>query len=599
MLAWAETGSISASDWLLYAIFAALLLTLVLAFGAPAAPDRLAVVGLGGLVLFAAWQALSGAWSPLPSLARDDALLTLFYAAAFAVALLTVRSRLDGALVTGAVAATGGGLAVATALALRYGSHPGVYFVDDGRLNWPITYPNADAAVFLVGLWPGLVLAAERRLPVIARGLALGAAAAALAGWLLTQSKGGGIALAASAVIVFAVTPSRLRLLVPTVLVAALVGPQFTPLTAPFNSGSGIGETARHGGFTLLWLTAAATVVGAVYALIDRRVSMPDRARRVVGGVVLAIVAAAVIAAPVAFVTTVDHPGGYLRDKWHAFKHTPRAETGSTHFISLGSNRYDMWRVAFDEFRRHPVAGIGGRGFAPAYLVQRRTGETPVRAHSIEMDALGELGIVGLMLLLAALVPPLVLCVRGTRRRELTATAGFATAAYWLVHASGDWNWTVPAVGLPFFVMLGAGAAWAGSGELLRARVTMPLAAVAAAVAILAFAPPWLSARLSGHALEGSSSPASNLRWARRLDPLSVQPYLVQAAIARMPAEAIPPLQKAARKQPRSVEVRFELAQAYVRANRRREGLRELRAALRLEPGAPAIEQALGRLEHR
>jgi len=138
VLAWAETGSISASDWLLYAIFAALLLTLVLAFGAPAAPDRLAVVGLGGLVLFAAWQALSGAWSPLPSLARDDALLTLFYAAAFAVALLTVRSRLDGALVTGAVAATGGGLAVATALALRYGSHPGVYFVDDGRLNWPI-----------------------------------------------------------------------------------------------------------------------------------------------------------------------------------------------------------------------------------------------------------------------------------------------------------------------------------------------------------------------------------------------------------------------------------------------------------------------------
>jgi cytochrome c-type biogenesis protein CcmH/NrfG len=118
-------------------------------------------------------------------------------------------------------------------------------------------------------------------------------------------------------------------------------------------------------------------------------------------------------------------------------------------------------------------------------------------------------------------------------------------------------------------------------------------------VAVFAFAPPWLSARFSQHVLDGSSSPASDLRWARRLDPLSVQPYLVQAAVARTPAEAIPPLQTAARKQPRSVEVRFELAQAYVRAKRRREGLRELRAALRLEPGAPAIEQALGRLEDR
>ena len=599
VLAWAETGSISASDWLLYAIFAALLLGLVLAFGTPTAPHRAATAGLVALVLFAVWQAASAAWSPLPSLARDDGLLTLFYVAAFAVALLTVRSRLDGALVTAAVAATGGGLAVATALAFRYGAHPGVYFVDNGRLDWPITYPNADAAMFLVGLWPGLVLAAERRLPAVARGLALGAAAAALAGWLLTQSKGGGIALAVSAAIVFAVSPSRLRLLVPTVLAAALVGPQFGPLTAPFNAGPSLAETARHGGFTLIWLTLAASVVGLVYALVDRRITVPGRVRRVAGAFVLVIVIAAVIAAPVSFFTTVAHPGGYLQDKWHAFKHAPKSESGSTHFISLGSNRYDTWRVAFDEFRRHPLAGIGERGFAPAYLVLRRTGETPVRAHSVEMDALGELGIVGLLLLLAGLVPPIALFIRGTRRRELAATAGFATAAYWLVHASGDWNWNVPAVGLPFFIMLGAGAAWAGEGRPLRARVTLSLAGLAAAVALFAFAPPWLSARLSQHALEGSSSPASDLRWARRLDPLSVQPYLVEADVARTAAAAIPPLQKAARKQPRSVEVRFELALGYLRAKRTRAALRELHAALRLEPGAPAIDQALRRVQRR
>ena len=69
--------------------------------------------------LLAVWQAISAAWSPLPSLARDDALLTLFYAAAFAVALLTVRGQVEGLIVAAGVAALGGGLAVATALAVN------------------------------------------------------------------------------------------------------------------------------------------------------------------------------------------------------------------------------------------------------------------------------------------------------------------------------------------------------------------------------------------------------------------------------------------------------------------------------------------------
>jgi O-antigen ligase len=244
------------------------------------------------------------------------------------------------------------------------------------------------------------------------------------------------------------------------------------------------------------------------------------------------------------------------------------------------------------------VAGIGGRGFGPAYLVERQTGETPVRAHSIELDVLSELGVIGLLLVAVGLVPFLLLCFRGLRRRDPTATAAFAAAAYWLVHASGDWNWTVPAVGLPFFVMLGAGAASEGS-RLLRAREAVPVAALAVAVAVFAFAPPWLSSRLSQHVLEGSSSPASDLRWARRLDPLSVAPYLAEAAVARSPGAAIPPLRKAAEKQPRSVEVRFELGVAYLRAHHVQEARRELRKALSLEPGAPAIELALRRVPRR
>jgi O-antigen ligase len=597
VLAWTETGSIEARDWLLYAILASLLLAVVLAVGGAVVPPRAALVGLGALLLFAVWQAISAAWSPLPSLARDDALLTLFYAATLAVALLTVRGRGEGLVVTAGVAALGGGLAVATAIAVRYGNDPAPYFVGDGRLAWPVTYPNGDAAIFLIGLWPALVLTAERRLPNLLRGLALGAAAAALAGWLLTQSKGGGIGLAASAVVVLAVSPQRLRLLVPTALAGVLVGPQFRPLTDPFNAGPGFTSAARHGAFTLFWLVAAAIVAGTVYALLDRRLEVSPRVHRVAGIVVAALAVAAAVGAVAAFFASVDHPRRFAADKWAAFKHLPTNEQAQTHFVSLGSNRYDFWRVALDEFADHPLAGIGARGFGPAYLVEGRSTETPARAHSVELDSLSELGVPGLLLLVVGLGGPLVVCFRRLRLREPTATAAFAGSAYWIVHASGDWNWTIPALGVPFFVLLGAGAA--GRAGALRPLFAWIGAGVAVAAAVLAFAPPWLSARLSDEALESSSSRASDLRWARRLDPLSVQPYFVEAQTAPTPAAAIAPLRKAVDKQPRSAEARYELGLAYARAGRPADARAELRAALALSPRAVEIQDALRRVTQR
>jgi hypothetical protein len=597
VLAWTETGSIDASDWLLYAILASLLLAVVLAVGVAVVPPRAALLGLGALLLFAVWQAISAAWSPLPSLARDDALLTLFYAAAFAVALLTVRGRAEGLVVTGGVAALGGGLAVATAIAVRYGGDPALYFVGDGRLAWPVTYPNGDAAIFLIGLWPALVLAAERRLPSLLRGVALGAAAASLSGWLLTQSKGGGVGLAASAVVVLAVSPQRLRLLVPTAIAAVLVGPQFRPLTDTFNAGPGFASAARHAAFTLFWLVAAAIVAGTVYALLDRRIEVSARARKLAGIVVAALAIAAAVGAIAAFFASVDHPRRFASDKWAEFKHLPTNEQAQTHFVSLGSNRYDFWRVALHEFAHHPLAGIGARGFGPAYLVEGRSLETPARAHSVELDALSELGVPGLLLLVVGLGGPLVVCFRRLRLREPTATAAFAGSAYWIVHASGDWNWTIPALGVPFFVLLGTGAA--GRASALRPRVAWAGAGVAVAAALLAFAPPWLSTRLSDQALESSSSRASDLRWARRLDPLSVQPYFVEAQTAPTPVAAIAPLRKAVGKQPRSAEARYELGLAYARAGRPAEARAQLRAALALSPRAAEIQDALRRVTQR
>lgn len=595
LLAWVETGSIEGADWLLYAVLAALLLAVLAFADSPPRPTAAALAGVAFLVAFAGWQAVSIAWSAVPSLARDDALLTLFYAVVLAIG-LSVRGAVDRGVVVAAVAAGSGGLAVATGAALRFGSTPAADF-GDGRLAFPVTYTNGAAAMFLVGFWPAVVLAARREVPLAGRAGALAAAAATLAGWLLTQSKGGGIALGLSAVAILALSRDRLRLILPTTITGLLVGSQFHELTAPYTS-SDLRAAARDAGLTVLWLTAAAAAAGVLYALADRRLRLSTRWHRVATRAALAALVVAVLAVPIAFFATVEHPRSWAGDEWRAFKHSPSSETATTHFGSLGSNRYDFWRVALKEFSNHPLAGIGDRGFGPAYLIERSSGETPVRAHSFELDALSELGVVGSLLLLGALAPFVVLTARGAWRGDLAATAGAGTAAYFLIHASADWIWTIPAVGLPFFVLLGTASARDDAPPLPRlARTGVAIAGVVAALAV--FAPPWLSSRLSSHALEGSTSPASDLRWARRLDPLSAQPYLVQAEVAPTPAAALGPLLEAAAKEPRSVDTRFELGLGYARAHRLRAARRELRLALRLEPGAPAIEQALRRIQHR
>src|SRR5439155_237033 len=282
---------------------------------------------------------------------------------------------------------------------------------------------------------------------------------------------------------------------------------------------------------------------------------------------------AAVEAVVALFFTSVNHKG-WFGDQWQAFKRYQNTPA-SSHLLHLGSYRYDIWRVAVHEFEHHPLAGIGSRGFGPAYLQERRSPDTPARAHSVELDALSELGVVGFALLACALVVPLVTLARRLRGRDAAATAAFAGAVYWLVHASVDWIWTVPACGLPFWLLVGVGCS-GGERRQLGSRAALPAAAVAVVIAVIAFVPPWLSARLTDH---------GNFHWAERLDPLSVDPYVSQGSVAA--------LEEAVRTHPLLVQLPFGLGQAYVRAGKRSKARAALEEAHRLDPRDPRIAEAL------
>jgi hypothetical protein len=588
MLAWHHDGSIAASDWLPYAALVALVLAAVL-MSSSARFSRLPLACAALVLGFALWAGITATWAPVPALARDEFLLSSLYALIIILQGLTLESRASRFTALSILTLTLAGSSVATAVLLRFGDDPVASFTD-GRLTAPVSYVNAQAALCAIGFWPALLLAERRGAWPALRAAALGGAVAMLAVWLMSQSKGGFVALTVSALVVFAAVPRRLRLLLPVGVAFLLVGLRYDALTKPFREPGA--DPIRDAGTAALELFAVAGVLGLAYALIDNRVRVGRTGRRVASAVVAVVGTIAVATALWQAAERIDDPGEWLDRQWATFKSNEATAPGtSSYLVSLGSNRYDFWRVSLGGFQDHPVGGIGARGFGPLYLQERTSGETPARAHSLPLDALLETGIVGAAILAGAF--GLALAGIARRRSTLSGAAALGALTYFAVHASGDWIWTFPAVGLAVFAFVGIGLA-GGSGRLLVGRSAPFAAAAVGVVALLLYAPPWLSARITSATLRGEV-PTSQLRWARRLDPLSVQPLLAEARLADSASGRIPPLERAVDLEPRSVGPRYELGQAYLAAGRNREAEEQLTVALRLFPGEPRIVRALRR----
>jgi hypothetical protein len=594
-LAWNQYGSISARDWLPYAVATALVAAGLFASGLLERPPRAAVVSAALLLGLAGWDALSLRWSPVPQLARDEALLVVFYALAFIVPVVLLRGARDRLAATASVAALLVALAVAALVDLLLVADPGEHY-EHGRLTFPVSYVNAQAALLFIVFWPCVALAAERRRHPALRGAAMGGAAILLAGGLMTQSKGGIVALVLAGVVFFALSPARLAALVPALLPLALVGGSYELLTRPFRArfDADFASEIRFAAATALILGAAAAAAGCVYAIADRRVTLGAATRRLAGRAVLLAALVAALGATVAFFVAVDRPGHFVEQRWHSFKRIPARESGSSHLTSLGSNRYDFWRVELRLARDHPLAGVGARGFGQRYLAQRKSSETPARGHSLELDTLAETGVIGLILLCGAVGLPLARAL--ARARVDPVVAGVAAAAvYGVVHASGDWVWTFPAVGVVLFLLLGIANSGDGERGPMQARTAALGAAAALALALVAFAPPWISARLTTYAVRHPAQAEGEFRWARRLDPLSVDPWLAEASIARGPVAAIAALREATRQEPGVSGLRYDLGVAYLRAGRKPEARRELAIAHALDPHDASVSKALRR----
>jgi tetratricopeptide (TPR) repeat protein len=469
-------------------------LVVALAVATPGRPRVVPAVAVGGLSALWLWSWLSTSWAE----SADEALVTAgrwaLYGGLLTALLLLTRSRSDRWLPL--AAATAGVMAVALYLLIRMLEGDAAELFVGGRLVDPLGYVNGQAGYFLLAFWPCVALAEQSRSKLLA---GLGAAGAVILGALLilSQSRGAITAMAASGVLILAVVAGRPRRV--WVLVAVGLGllAISQPLLDVYTESEGRRATdptlvEEAAGVTLL----AAAIVGAGWATLQglfeglARTEPSVRASlRRVEAVVAGALVVVVVGATIALWDATDE----VREQYDDFVNLRLNERTDTRLISGGGNRYDYWRVAWLEFEDAPFRGQGAGNYDRLYFAERRTSEDIRQPHSLPLQVLAELGVVGALALLAFIGAVFAGLWRLARQaKESTAPRLVAVAAggafvAWLAHTSVDWLHNLPGVtGIALCAAAALVAPWSagrGSRRLMTGRIVAVAAACIAAVA--------------------------------------------------------------------------------------------------------------------
>jgi tetratricopeptide (TPR) repeat protein len=610
------------------------LLGIAVAFvGLPWAQVPTAVkLALGCLAAYTALSFLSILWAAVPGAAWEGADRTLLYLLVFWLFACWPQQGASALLALGAWALAMIGLALFVALRLDGASAAHLSTLIPGaRLTYPSGYPNASAAQWLMVFWPALMLARSQRLGWWLRGLLAGGCVLLAALALLSQSRGSLYATPVMLVLVFALAPMRARtfaLLVPVGAGIAAAAPAVLRVSNHVHDGHVIPATLHHAIAATLLASVAVGALVALAAALERRAGLSQlQSRRVHRGVAATGLAALVLGIAAAG-AVLGNPVPRVEHAWHTFKGGYAADSSGNRLISgLGSNRYDFYRVAIDEFDAHPLLGIGVDNFQEPYLRHGRSEETPRYPHSVELRVLAETGLVGALLALVGLAAALWSAMRAVRRADplarCVAVAALAGFVYWAVHGSFDWFWEFAGLGAPAFALLGLACALAprraradapdalpgapvrDAGAKAPAR-RVPAVAVRAGALVLALAAvaslvaPWLS-QLELESAVRVWTYAPHVAYARlddaaRLNPLSDEADLVAGTIAlryRQLARADRDFAQALERSPDDAYATLERGAIASASGRRTAALGLLERVLELSPREALAREAL------
>jgi hypothetical protein len=422
-------------------------------------------IGLFLLAAFAIWTGMGIAWSADSGASVTEFARVATYLGVFALVLATRRPGDMRRLVNG----LGAGMAVIGVLALLSRLHPSWFPAEStalavgarqNRLSYPLDYWNGLATLMAMAV-PLLLLMAIRARTIAGQAVAAAALPAVALTAFLTLSRGGAIEIAVALAVFVALAPRRLQAL-PSLALTALGGAiliiaanQRDALT------DGLDTTVAHRqGDEIL---AMAIVVCGGVALIQAAIALSARhgfgprfrVRRRSTAAAWAVVG--ICAAVVAVGAGLP---GELSDRWDQFKTPGGAGTGVQRFdSSSGSGRYQTWSSAADANDTDPLVGIGPGTFEYWWAEHGDLSVFVRDAHSLYMETLGELGVVGLLLIAGFVAFVLVAGVgRATRRsseRRWPYVAATASAFAFAVGAGIDWAWELAVLPVAFMVLAG------------------------------------------------------------------------------------------------------------------------------------------------
>lgn len=518
-------------------------------------PRTIAAVGL--LTAFAVWTGLSATWTESQERTIADLGKVAAYGGVFVLVVSVAGGRAARLAVDGLASAIG----VVAALAVLSRLQPQLFPSDDlvaffgegaaRRLSYPLNYWNALACFVAMGA-PLLLRAASDARTLAGQAVAAAAVPVLALAAYLTVSRGGALTFAVAVAAWFLLTPGRLARL-PTLATCA-AGAVILVLAADqrdqLQTGLPSAAASAQGDELLLMAIVVCLGVGLVqlglgtamrHLPAPRWASIPPARARIGALVAVLLVAGLAIAA--------GAPGTAERE-WNEFKQhnpAPSAEGGEDAFARLqsvsGNGRYQYWEQTLEAAKTDPLKGIGSGTFE--YWWARNTtysGGFIRDAHSLYMETLGELGIVGLLLIAGLLLLAIgsgITRAFGPLPAERRSVYAAATAAL-LAFAAGaalEWVWEIGALAIAALVLVAVlcgrsdDDAPAAAGTLTRgAMAVLALAGVVAVVVPLAGAAALHTSRDEVQAGELARG-FEQAKTVTDVQPYSASGYLQQALI--------------------------------------------------------------------
>jgi hypothetical protein len=576
--------------------------------------SRALAIPLTGLVLYAAFQLASALWSHATAHTLDSFTRTLLYVLAFVLfgSVRYTRERADW-LVRAVVA----GLAAVCLIGLisRVLPHtwPTASSFFASRLNYPLTYWNAEGMIAAIVLILGFHLTADRAEHWSVRVLAAAVLPAVAATLLLTFSRGAmGVAaiglLAYCLLTRFSTLPTALFAVAPPVAIALRSAWDATALATNHPTSPAAVSQGHHVAVVVGACMVVAGLLRAALLLADRRVAQlalvrtpPRRAVRLGVGIGAGVLVLAIALAAGA--------GGFAHREYDKFVHGSSGvhvtQTRDRLTDPANNGRLPLWRAALDIYDTQKLRGTGAGTYQQYYPRYRTESGYVVDAHSLYLQSLAELGVVGFVLILVVvlgILGGLAARIRGPDRTLYAAL--FAASLAWAVHQAFDWDWQMPAVTLGVFILAGLALARPRDGKAGLSGLPAGRTLVALGWLVLAVAPLLVStsyARLQRSGEELKRGDCANARL-QALSSLSLSAKRPQAYTIigvcdleqGFAQSAVPAMTQAATLEPESWEEQYWLAVA--RAAAGDDPHAAIRRAIELNPREGGLKNAARKL---